>query len=66
MTTVVEIEKAVQELPPEKLIEFRHWFSEWDHDIWDKEIELDAENGMFDKIASETLAEFKEGKCRKL
>jgi hypothetical protein len=38
MTTVQEIEAAIQHLPKDKLAEFRRWFEEYDATMWDKEI----------------------------
>ena len=30
MTTIIEIEKAISNLPPEELAQFRAWFEEFD------------------------------------
>ncbi len=62
MVTIQEIEKAVSNLPAEELARFRSWFEEFDAQLWDKQLEQDAEAGRLDGIAKKALADFKEGK----
>jgi len=53
MTTVQEIEKAVQGLPENELRSFRTWFDEYDSNAWDKQFEQDAQNGKLDFLTDE-------------
>ena len=64
MTTVESLERAVVNLPPQELAEFRRWFAEFDAAAWDAQIETDAAAGKFDALAAEALAEHQAGKTR--
>ena len=64
MTTVESLERAVVNLPPRELAEFRRWFTEFDAAAWDAQIETDAAAGKFDALAAEALAEHQAGKTR--
>ena len=45
MSTVAEIERAVEQLSPEELVAFRAWFSERDAAEWDRQFEADVVAG---------------------
>jgi hypothetical protein len=64
--SVEELEKAVAELPPDKLARFRAWFEAFEADHWDRQIETDIKSGKLDRLADEALAEHKAGLTRKL
>ncbi|HVG06822.1 MAG TPA: hypothetical protein VNM67_03895 [Thermoanaerobaculia bacterium] len=66
MGNVQSIEKAIQELPPAELAEFRRWFAEFDSAAWDRQIEKDAASGKLDKLAAEALADYRAGSAREL
>lgn len=66
MTRVEEIERAVQDLTPEDLREFRTWFQEFDARVWDEEIERDVDAGRLDALAAEALEDLREGRTRPL
>ncbi len=66
MSTIREIEDAVRKLPPDDLAAFRHWFAEFDADMWDRQIERDVATGRLDKLAEEARKEFREGRCKDL
>jgi hypothetical protein len=55
MTTVEDIEKAVERLPPDSLAKFRAWFEEFEAARFDSKIERDAKNGRLDKLADAAL-----------
>jgi hypothetical protein len=59
---VQEIEQAISELPPERLVEFRAWFAEFDADAWDAQIARDATAGRVDALANEPLEVFRSGR----
>ena len=50
MTTVQEIETAVERLPEPDLGQFRAWFSNFDAKAWDRQFEEDAESGKVKRI----------------
>lgn len=66
MSDVQKLEHAVEHLSKPQLAEFRRWFSEFDADAWDRQIEADAAAGKLDALADEALAEFHSGKAREL
>jgi hypothetical protein len=66
MTTVEEIEEAVEKLSPDKLAKFRAWFEEFEATRFDLKIEQDAKSGKLDKLAGEAIADFRKGRAREL
>jgi hypothetical protein len=66
MTTAEEIERAVEQLPPNELARFRAWFEEFDAARFDAAIERDARSGKLDKLVDEALAEHRAGRSREL
>ena len=59
MSTVQEIERAIEKLSEAELAEVRAW-------LWDRDIERDAKAGRLDAVAEEALQEHRSGKTRKL
>lgn len=53
MTTVEELEMAVDALTQEEYSRFRSWFLERDWERWDHEIEEDARAGRLDFLIRE-------------
>jgi len=66
MSSITEIERAVQQLPPEELAKFREWFAEFDGTAWDRQIEQDAKAGKLDALADEALEDLRKGRCKEL
>ena len=66
MMTVEDIEKALTELPPDQLAEFRAWFEAFDAARFDERIERDAEAGRLDGLAERAIADFRAGRAREL
>ena len=66
MTKIEDIEKAVSDLNPEELAEFRAWFEAFDAARFDAKIERDARTGRLDKLADAAVGEFREGRAREL
>jgi major membrane immunogen (membrane-anchored lipoprotein) len=66
MTTIKEIEKAVTNLSPEQLAEFRAWYEEFDAALWDKQFEADVKSGKLDRVAEKAVAEYRAGKAKPL
>jgi hypothetical protein len=61
MLSVQTIENAIQQLPEPDLAELQRWFSDFYGNIWDKQIEQDAQAGKLDALAAEALAEYHSG-----
>ena len=66
MSTLEEIEKAVERLPPEKLAEFRAWFEQFEAALFDAKIARDAENGALDRLVAESEEDFRAGRYREI
>jgi hypothetical protein len=63
MSSVNEIEDAVQRLTPAELDAFRTWFAEFDATVWDRQMEDDIAAGRLDAFAEEALADLRAGRC---
>ncbi len=62
MTTVREIEEAVENLPKPELDKFRTWFDKFDAGVWDKQLEKDVQSGKLDSLADQALKDLENGK----
>jgi hypothetical protein len=66
MSELEELENRIRKLAPEDLAKFRAWFVEFDHVLWDRQIQADAKDGKLDKLVNEARADYKAGKARKI
>jgi hypothetical protein len=66
MTTVTEIQKAIQGLPEEEFEAFSSWFEQYEEQRWDRQIERDQKSGALRSLMEEARAEFEAGKCTPL
>ena len=66
MSDLEELEKRIRKLSADDLAKFREWFAEFDHALWDRQIESDAKRGKLDRLAKEALADYKAGKSKKI
>ena len=66
MSTVQEIESAVQNLSRSELTGFRDWFLGFDAEAWDKQFEEDVAAGKLDALADEAIRDLREGLCTDL
>jgi hypothetical protein len=66
MSELEEIERRIRKLAPEELAKFRAWFIEFDHVLWDRQVEADSKSGKLDKLAAEALADYKAGKAKEV
>ncbi len=66
MSELEELEKRIRNLAPEELAKFRAWFAEFDHLMWDRQIESDVKAGKLDHLVNEALADYKTGKASKI
>jgi hypothetical protein len=63
MTSVQDIEAAVQRLAPQERAEFRAWFEAFDAAEWDQQIGRHVVQGSLDWLAEEALADLAAGRC---
>jgi hypothetical protein len=63
MSTIQDIERAVQQLSTRDLATFRAWFADFDAQIWDREFEADVQAGKLDALADEALSDLRAGRC---
>jgi len=66
MSTVEDIEKAIEHLPPAELARFRAWFDAFDAKRFDEKIARDAMSGRLDALAEQALADHRAGRAREL
>jgi hypothetical protein len=66
MSTVLEIENAVQKLSRGELTAFRDWFLGFDAVAWDKQFEEDVAAGHLNALADEAIRDLREGRCTDL
>jgi hypothetical protein len=62
MSTVEQIEAAIEKLPREDFFRLRDWMRDRFDDEWDRQIEDDVRSGRLDAVAREALAEYRAGK----
>ncbi len=66
MSTVQEIETAIQKLKPQEIHEVADWLQELREELWDKQIEADAKAGRLDKLMEEAKQDYLAGRCKPL
>jgi cell division inhibitor SulA len=66
MSTVQEIETAIQKLKPGEIHEVADWLQELREELWDKQIDADAKAGRLDKLMEEAKQDFLAGRCKPL
>ena len=66
MSTVKEIETAVQKLKPQEIHEVADWLQELREELWDKQIDADAKAGRLDKLMEEAKQDYLAGRCKPL
>ena len=66
MTTVEDIEQAIQKLAASEFDRLRAWFEDYQAARFDQEIARDAEAGKLDRLADQAIADFGRGRAREL
>ncbi|MGZ5508383.1 MAG: hypothetical protein ACXWKH_18580 [Limisphaerales bacterium] len=66
MSTVHEIETAIQKLKPQDVHSVADWLEEYRNKLWDEQIEKDARAGRLDKLIDEAKQDFLAGRCKPL
>jgi len=64
MSTVEEIEAAIEGLPRDQFFRLLAWLRDRFEDEWDRQIEEDANAGRLDVFAKEALAEYHAGETK--
>ncbi len=57
MSSVEDIQAAIQSLAPREYARLRRWFSERDWEEWDRQIERDSASGRLDFLIEELQQE---------
>ncbi len=63
MSTVQEIEAAIQKLEPKKIYEVGNWLDELREQLFDEHIAADAKAGQLDKMIAKAKAGYRAGKA---
>ncbi|MEO7727786.1 MAG: hypothetical protein ABIS45_11080 [Burkholderiales bacterium] len=66
MSDLEELEFKIKNLPTEELSKFRAWFIEFDHLLWDKQIDADSKTGKLNGLVAEARADYQAGKAREI
>ena len=66
MSTVQEIETAIQKLKPQEIHTVADWLQEYREELWDRQIEADAKAGRLDKLMDEAKQDYLAGRCKPL
>jgi len=62
MSRVERIEGEVMNLTSDELRAFRDWFEQFDAEMWDEQIESDANNGKLQSLAERALKDHEAGR----
>lgn len=66
MSTVLEIESALRQLPEQDAWKVADWLQDYLADKWDRQIDADIAAGRLDKLADQALADHRAGKTKPL
>lgn len=66
MSTLIEIEAAIEKLPSTDFGMLRDWITERDQQLWDKQIEAGVAAGKLEMFAQEAIAEYQSGRNKPL
>ena len=66
MSTVAEIEKALQTLPVEEAWKLAGWLQEYLDEKWDQQIDSDVAAGRLDRLADKAILDYRAGRTKPL
>ena len=66
MSSIQEIETAIQQLPPIAVHQVADWLQDYREELWDREIAADAQAGKLDALMEEAKQDYLAGRCRPL
>jgi len=64
--TIQEMEVAIRNLSPKELDELMAWFEEYYAQVWDKQIDDDANSGRLDDLLADVDKEYNSGSSKPL
>jgi mRNA-degrading endonuclease RelE of RelBE toxin-antitoxin system len=64
MSTVAEIESAIEKLDPKEIRRVGDWLDELRERLFDDQIDADAKAGRLDKMIAKAKADYRAGKAR--
>ena len=65
MSKIKTIEREIEALSSEELATLRKWFSEFDAEAWERQIEEDAKAGKLDSLADAAIKSHQAGRSTK-
>jgi hypothetical protein len=66
MSSIEQIQAAIEALPQAEFARLRQWFQEKDWEEWDRQLEADSQAGKLDFLLAEALEEKRQGTLREL
>ena len=66
MSTVAEIEKALQTIPLDDARRVADWLQHYLDEKWDTQIDGDIDAGRLDKLADKTIEDYRAGRVKPL
>ena len=66
MSTVAEIENALQALPVKDAWTVAGWLQQYLDEKWDRQIDADIAAGKLDKLADKALGDYRAGRVKPL
>jgi hypothetical protein len=66
MSTVAEIENALQKLPVNDAWKVADWLQQYLDEKWDRQIDADIAAGRLDKLADQALDDYRAGRVKPL
>jgi hypothetical protein len=66
MSTVVQIERALQTLPVEDARKIADWLQHYLDEKWDNQIDADIAAGKLDKLADKAMQDYQAGRVKPL
>ncbi|MES1023925.1 hypothetical protein ABN584_13615 [Gloeocapsa sp. BRSZ] len=66
MTTRLEVESAIKQLPVAEVRNLAKWLQEYLDEMWDRQIETDLASGKLDHLIAQAEADIENGNVRDL
>ena len=66
MSNITEIQQAILALSEADYVQLRQWLSELDSEKWDRQIEVDSEDGKLDFLIDEAFEAKEKGTFKEL
>ncbi len=66
MSRVEQVEQQITALDQAELKAFREWFARYDAEVWDRQIEADANNAKLAGLADRALRDHENGRSTEL